>query len=410
MENGISEILSALCMECWHFISTFHNFQQTIFLVQQKLIKDSENLSNISQQQEEFLRRKSLDVPNINLNIKVEEEFISLNETQNENEENLQYECTEENISMEPESDSNEMEEEFEDPVGVFRGGEFNDADDQYSDISFSDLADIDVRFSSDDEDDFKMCENNPKEKSGSNLGTIEEKSPQTADTDVRFSSDGKTDPQMFENNQKEPDSCSGTIAEKSPQPADIYSKQKKSSEELDLTISYWKPTLECGLCSDKFKTFTNLIKHYRCKHPSAEFRISCCGRKFKNRRSFAEHAQLHMNPNAFQCSHCRKCCSSKSNLVKHILAMHGQIFESKSDVANLDYRHKCPMCNKAYKVPSTLREHLCTHTGELSRKCKFCNKAYKYRSSLNYHLKTVHADKISEKDHDNNTIKITTS
>lgn len=354
MENGMSEFLATLCMECWRLISTFHSFQQTILLTQEKLIREGEHLSNIEPQEEVLLKREPEDVPNVNFDIKVEDEYITGYDTPGENqldhnipEEHHRQEFAQESISVKMEP--NEIKEEYEDPVGVFGEGDINDADDQQSNMSFSDYVDVDMKCSSDDESEHRIA--------GSNAQGTEDK------------------------------------ANKRSQPSGTKSKKIRAVREVDIMINRYKPNLECDICGDKCNRFTYLLKHFRLRHPGIQFRVTCCAREFKERRTFADHVQLHMNPKAFECSHCKKCCTSKPNLAKHILDEHGAISETKSEVVNPDYRHKCPMCDKAYKVPSALREHLCTHTGEFTRVCKYCNKTYKYRSALNYHIRTVHRD-----------------
>lgn len=50
---------------------------------------------------------------------------------------------------------------------------------------------------------------------------------------------------------------------------------------------------MDCVLCGIRFSTFTKAQHHYRVKHQQKGY-ISCCGRKFFNRRLIVSHIQQH--------------------------------------------------------------------------------------------------------------------
>ena len=52
---------------------------------------------------------------------------------------------------------------------------------------------------------------------------------------------------------------------------------------------------------------------------------------------------------------------------------------------------HECDVCEKAFRYPSGLAEHMRTHTNEKPYECDVCKKRYRYAQSLRYHTRTQH-------------------
>ena len=55
-------------------------------------------------------------------------------------------------------------------------------------------------------------------------------------------------------------------------------------------------------------------------------------------------------------------------------------------------HQHECNVCEKVFRYPSGLAEHMRTHnTKEKPYKCPVCEKRYRYAQSLRYHMRTQH-------------------
>ena len=55
-------------------------------------------------------------------------------------------------------------------------------------------------------------------------------------------------------------------------------------------------------------------------------------------------------------------------------------------------HQHECSVCDKLFRYPSGLAEHMRTHnTKEKPYKCDVCEKRYRYAQSLRYHMRTQH-------------------
>lgn len=162
------------------------------------------------------------------------------------------------------------------------------------------------------------------------------------------------------------------------------------------------------------------------------------CGKVLRTRNSLQKHKKAVHFPKPQkvpeQCSYCGKWYSTHSTLQTHVLNMHihndrehrceicgfvSSTREAKKKHIRFKHtaekRHKCHMCEKAFKVPTLLRvscswvpcalvfwlsyysvchflqEHLATHTGVDLYKCAYCETTFKSKSNRSNHCKRHH-------------------
>ncbi|XP_050516865.1 zinc finger protein 239-like [Diabrotica virgifera virgifera] len=144
--------------------------------------------------------------------------------------------------------------------------------------------------------------------------------------------------------------------------------------------------TFSCHLCDykkDNKKSFKIHIKShdlYKCEK---------CSKILKSRLCAYKHSRSHIVENTVQCEICGK------NLKKQCLSIHKKILHSE-DRANLITR--CPICDKEYQNPSSLRQHYSAFHKELgidvSVVCDICGMRLSCKGKLPQHVRTHTGDK----------------
>ncbi|XP_073812582.1 uncharacterized protein isoform X25 [Musca autumnalis] len=206
-----------------------------------------------------------------------------------------------------------------------------------------------------------------------------------------------------------------------------------------------YKKTFQCEKCSKTFSSKASFEHHMVAKHvPREEFKFECpeCKKKFRNRRYYREHVREHHNPDQkdyiceicgkvlskakalyihnrkvhmpkkrSQCTYCGKWYSTRPHMLAHFYNMHTSaddehrcdicghcasspsgLYQHKRAMHNTIKKYNCTLCEKSFKAPSLLTEHMTTHTGLEIYPCDFCaNKQFKRRSHLYNHLKRMH-------------------
>lgn len=152
----------------------------------------------------------------------------------------------------------------------------------------------------------------------------------------------------------------------------------------------------ECGLTlKSKASLNAHLIVH-------TEKSISCphCPKTFYRIHNMKKHMEIHLDIK-YTCVICDRVLSSKRSLEEHtrktiyILFIFQilHLFEvnkfiSAGNVHRKDYKYKCDLCFKKFPKPSSLKQHMYTHTGERPFQCQYCPRAYSQNADLNKHLR----------------------
>ncbi|XP_065366264.1 transcription factor grauzone-like [Calliphora vicina] len=123
-----------------------------------------------------------------------------------------------------------------------------------------------------------------------------------------------------------------------------------------------------------------HLMEHAGIKRP--KFPCDKCGAELNSRNSLRRHmaAFHHDGTTIYVCGICGKVASSENALLTH-----------KKHVHIEERKHKCTYCDKAFKRPKVLREHIATHTGQDLYQCPHCPQTFKVSANMHHHRKKVH-------------------
>ncbi|XP_061402531.1 zinc finger protein 624-like [Musca vetustissima] len=146
-----------------------------------------------------------------------------------------------------------------------------------------------------------------------------------------------------------------------------------------------------CDICGNKFKTKYTLKKHIQYYHTDAvrtdkePQQCKICFKWLRGMKGVKAHMKnIHEDPGG---EHRCKICNHLSTTAKG-LRVH-EVFRHERE-----RKHKCYLCDKAFKRPLDLREHIATHTGESLYKCAECHATFKSNSNYYHHIRRFHKEK----------------
>ncbi|XP_037810347.1 zinc finger protein 91-like [Lucilia sericata] len=139
-----------------------------------------------------------------------------------------------------------------------------------------------------------------------------------------------------------------------------------------------------CDQCGKTIHGIQALKKHLMEHAGIAKPKFPCdeCGVELNSRNGLKRHkaAFHHDGSTIYVCGVCGKVASSESALLNHKKYVHEE-----------ERKHKCTYCDKAFKRPKNLQEHIATHTGQDLYQCPHCPQTFKVSANMHHHRKKVH-------------------
>lgn len=217
----------------------------------------------------------------------------------------------------------------------------------------------------------------------------------------------------------------------------------------MDMHIAENQRTYQCEKCSKSFTKEILLTRHMHIHIPEEERKFPCeeCNKLFSSKYTLKAHINnVHQNTYGKICDQCGKCIRGREAFQRHLLEHAGvpvpgeqcdkcgarlknkyclkrHISAKHADVTvthvcmicgktapnepalqrhyyyvhRCARNHKCPMCEKAFKKASGLREHMTTHTGEILYTCPYCPKTFNSNANMHSHRKKMHRKEWEE-------------
>ncbi|XP_073964475.1 uncharacterized protein isoform X2 [Choristoneura fumiferana] len=167
--------------------------------------------------------------------------------------------------------------------------------------------------------------------------------------------------------------------------------------------------TFICDQCGACFLEQNSLRTHIK-SHSKVEANFPCdiCGKNLKSKYSRYLHvATVHEKKPTVNCYKCEACFLSYALRNRHLIEVHGdkrtfpcklcdKVYNRRKTLMEHNrrnhlkvYRHQCDLCEQRFYLPSRLKEHMATHTGERNYRCEFCDKCYPRLQSLQEHVRS---------------------
>ncbi|XP_049704108.2 transcription factor Ouib [Helicoverpa armigera] len=167
--------------------------------------------------------------------------------------------------------------------------------------------------------------------------------------------------------------------------------------------------TYICDVCGACFLERNSLRTHIK-SHTKVEESFPCeiCGKNLKSKYSRYLHvATIHEKKPTVNCYKCEASFLSYALRNRHLIEVHGdkrtfacklcdKVYNRRKTLMEHNrrnhlkvYRHQCDLCDQRFYLPSRLKEHMATHTGERNFRCEFCDKSYPRLQSLQEHVRS---------------------
>ncbi|KRT80182.1 zinc-finger associated domain containing protein [Oryctes borbonicus] len=105
------------------------------------------------------------------------------------------------------------------------------------------------------------------------------------------------------------------------------------------------------------------------------------CGKKLWIEKN--SHLKTHIGDKLLQCRVCNKSYRKPCHLTEHMMHHTGE-------------KYSCKLCDKKFAHSSSLSAHMKRHTGDKLSRCQICNKSYTRHSHLTDHMKKHTGEKLS--------------
>lgn len=125
-------------------------------------------------------------------------------------------------------------------------------------------------------------------------------------------------------------------------------------------------------------------------ENPEAK-KCKTCGALYLNEKSLRLHERRNAcTQESYQCNVCNKIFTDQGLFSEHTksLCIQQEVEPKGDEVFDPMKKFMCSVCPKSFKMMSTLKDHLRTHTGDKPYKCTICGRGFSQNTNLKQHLR----------------------
>lgn len=146
-----------------------------------------------------------------------------------------------------------------------------------------------------------------------------------------------------------------------------------------------------CEICGKLLRNQYVMDRHMAEHSGAPQAKIPCdiCGLELSNKYRLNRHKKMiHVEENLKEivCPFCPKVSHSLNAHQHHVFNVH-----------TTKRIHACHLCDKKFKRPMELKEHISTHTGEFLYTCPHCPKQFRNAANMHKHRKQNHRKEWEE-------------
>ncbi|KAI8116278.1 Transcription factor grauzone [Lucilia cuprina] len=146
-----------------------------------------------------------------------------------------------------------------------------------------------------------------------------------------------------------------------------------------------------CDMCGKLLRDSFSFIRHMAEHNGETPAKVKCdiCGAELTNKYRLNRHKKMmHTEENQQEqiCPYCSKISPNLNAHKHHVKYAH-----------TLERKHACHMCDKKFRRPLELKEHLSTHTGEPLYTCPHCPRTFISSANMHKHRKLTHRKEWEE-------------
>ncbi|KAL5278007.1 hypothetical protein ACFFRR_002947 [Megaselia abdita] len=160
----------------------------------------------------------------------------------------------------------------------------------------------------------------------------------------------------------------------------EVLMKEPTEQDELFNSAYFENIQEEAGVLEDFIEEDKVIVFEPSTKRDATQvFQCQHCNKNFSTKTNLVRHEHIHTGSKKFQCKICGNCFTQSGSLKQHMYIHTGE------------RPFVCKDCGRSFTQSKSLKFHMRRHTGEKPFSCDFCNITFRQRDGLKRHVAVKH-------------------